>query len=210
MDMLLQLQLANTLASLHQKAEAEQVYREAERKKSVDHKPAFNQNQTQAHLSVSAREGYILHLLASITQPKLIVEFGCAFGLSTIYLAMAAKDNGGKVITTEIDPDKVARATTNISEAGLGDVVQIIEGDARETLRFVQGDIDFLFLRGAREMYLPILQMLLPQMHKNAIIVADCTNQSDARPFVDYILREDTVFTTFQLFNNRALVSCII
>ncbi|MFD2136695.1 O-methyltransferase [Novosphingobium resinovorum] len=57
-------------------------------------------------------------MLARFGNARSIVEFGTSFGISTLHLAAAIRDNGGgRVITTEFEPSKIARARSNL-EAG--------------------------------------------------------------------------------------------
>lgn len=101
-------------------------------------------------------------------EKKLIgkVEFGTSFGISTIYLAKAAKDNGGKVISTEYMPHKVKIARQNIEEAGLSEYADIWEGDARETLRNINEPIDFVLLDGWPDLVFPIFKLLEPNLKR--------------------------------------------
>ena len=76
----------------------------------------------------------LIYSLIRAARPSAVVEFGTSFGISTIHLAAAVRDNeAGHVISTELNAAKVARATANIAEAGLADWVTILEGDARQT-----------------------------------------------------------------------------
>ena len=64
-------------------------------------------------LAVSRETGALLYMLARSSRAKTIVEFGASFGISTIFLASAPRDNGGgRLITTEFERAKIARAQT--------------------------------------------------------------------------------------------------
>ena len=67
---------------------------------------------------------------AVAVRAKSILEFGTSYGITTIYLAKAAKENGGKVVTTEYLPEKVKRAKLNFIESGLAEYFDVWEGDA--------------------------------------------------------------------------------
>jgi predicted O-methyltransferase YrrM len=132
-----------------------------------------------AYIPISPEVGKFLYMLARARRSPCIVEFGTSFGLSTIHLAAAVRDSGGgKVITTELHPGKVQRARRNLIEAGLLDYVEIREGDALETLRNLAEPIDFLFLDGWKNLYLPVLQLVEPRLAKGAFVAAD-----DVDPF---------------------------
>lgn len=128
------------------------------------------------YMAVAPEVGRLLYLLARNRRARTVVEFGCSFGISTIHLAAALRDNenGGRIVTTELSAGKVQAAARNISEAGLSDVVDIREGDAFETLRngFEDG-VDLLFLDGWKPLYLPMLQLLESRLAAGALIIAD-------------------------------------
>jgi tRNA A58 N-methylase Trm61 len=76
-------------------------------------------------LAINPEFGKMLYMLGVARRAATIVEFGTSFGVSTIYLAAALRDNGGgKLITTEFEAGKVAQAKKNLAEAGLADLVE--------------------------------------------------------------------------------------
>ncbi len=126
-------------------------------------------------LPVSPETGELLYLLARTCKARHIVEFGTSFGISSIYLAAALRDNGGgQLISTEFETSKIARAQQHLREAGLDELVQIREGDALQTLRHdLPEQIDLVLLDGAKALYNDILDLLEPRLRIGAIIVAD-------------------------------------
>jgi predicted O-methyltransferase YrrM len=127
------------------------------------------------HLAVSPETGVLLYMLARATGARAIVEFGTSFGVSTLHLAAALKDNGGgRLIGSELEPSKVLRARENLESAGLFDLVEIREGDALETLaRDLPDTIDLVLLDGAKPLYPAILSLLEKRLRIGALIVAD-------------------------------------
>lgn len=116
---------------------------------------------------------------------KRIVEFGTSMGISTIYLAAALRDNGGgRLIGSELEPTKAARARANLEAAGLADLVEIREGEALDTLREVGGDVDLLLLDGAFSLYLPVLRLVEPFLNQGAAILGE--NAFDPA-YLDYV-----------------------
>src|SRR3954462_6846524 len=110
-------------------------------------------------LPVSRETGVLLYMLARSLEARTIVEFGTSFGISTLFLAAALRDNGGgRLITTEFEPSKIARARSNLATGGLSDLVEIRIGDALQTLRVdLPETIDLLLLDGAKALYPEIL-----------------------------------------------------
>jgi len=123
-------------------------------------------------LAVSPAGGIYLYLLARAIGARRIVEFGTSFGVSTIYLALGVRDNGGGlVIGTEMVASKAASARNSIKEAGLGDFVEIREGNALDTLKDLAGPVDFLLSDGWPQYALPVLQLVAPKMRHGAVVV---------------------------------------
>jgi predicted O-methyltransferase YrrM len=114
-------------------------------------------------------------MLVRATGASSIVEFGTSFGISTLHLAAGLRDNGGgRVITTEFEPSKVARGRENFAAAGLADLIELREGDAIETLgRDLPAEIDLVLLDGAKSLYAAVLTQLERQMRPGTLIVAD-------------------------------------
>jgi predicted O-methyltransferase YrrM len=114
-------------------------------------------------------------MLARGNGARAIVEFGTSFGVSTIHLAAALRDNGGgRLIGSELEATKVARARANLREAGLDDLVDIREGDAVETFaRDLPATVDVLLLDGHKPLYLPIFETVAPRLRSGSWIVAD-------------------------------------
>jgi len=142
-------------------------------------------------LPVSPDAGRLLYMLARATNARAIVEFGTSFGLSTLHLAAALRDNGGgRLITTEFEPSKVARARDNLAAAGLADLVEIREGDALETLASGLPDtIDLLLLDGAKSLYMEILALVEGRLRPGAVIVAD--NADHCPEYLEHVRRPD-------------------
>jgi len=90
------------------------------------------------------------------------------------------------VVSTELNAAKVARARANLAEAGLADVVTILQGDARETLADLPGPVGFVLLDGWKRLYLPVLRLLEPWLTSGALVVADDT-VSMADQMTDYL-----------------------
>jgi len=126
-------------------------------------------------LPVSREAGRLLYLLVRAANAKSIVEFGTSFGLSTLHLAAALRDNGGgRLITTEFEPSKVATARANLTAGGLSDLVEFREGDALETLASdLPETIDLLLLDGAKALYGDVLKLVEDRLRPGAVIVAD-------------------------------------
>ena len=186
--------VVRTLARLHEAAEVndpavlEKVH--AERKeKCVFDESAVAHLLDEAFISVSPEVGRLLYVLARAGNGKSIVEFGTSFGISTIYLACAARDNGGRVITTELSAEKARKAGEHLVAAGVRDYVDIRLGDALQTLTELSGAVSFVLLDGWKNLYLPVLKIIEPKLAERALIVADDLDLFPEvhKPYLEYV-----------------------
>lgn len=149
--------------------------------------------------AVTPERGALLYLIARAIQARRVVEFGSSFGISTIYLATAVRDNlhsctgqsasAAQVIGSDMEPQKVAAATKNIAAAGLADLAKLLQGDALETLRSVEPPIDLVFLDGRKDLYLPVLKLLEPKLRPGTVILSDNIDSfhREVAPFLAYV-----------------------
>ncbi|MBO0681352.1 class I SAM-dependent methyltransferase [Mycolicibacterium sp. S2-37] len=152
-------------------------------------------------LCVSAEFGRLLYVCAAACAATRVVEFGTSFGVSTIHLACAVRDNGGgQVISTELEPTKAARAGEHLAEAGLADLVEIRVGDALDTLRDgLGGPVDLVHLDGAFSLYLPVLRLLEPYLRPQAVVIAE----NGTAGYVDYVRDPGNGYVTLTLDADR-------
>lgn len=120
------------------------------------------------------------HMLCLALRARRVVEIGTSFGVSTLYLADAVRqvcgpDGGGVVIGTEYEPAKAAAARANFAAAGLADLIDLREGDLRETLRAIEGPVDFVLMDIWTEMARPAIELVGPHLRPGAVVVADNT-----------------------------------
>ena len=111
---------------------------------------------------------------------RRIIEAGTSFGVSTMYLAAAVRDNQfkkGVVIGTEHEPTKVKVALQNFEEAGLSEFIDLREGDLRETLKKVGGSVDFMLV-DIWNVALPALELVSSNLRPGAIVICDNTTVS--------------------------------
>lgn len=174
-------------------ASTEQFSRLREMRNTFDHLAnATAQERADAlsdfYLPVTPEAGRLLYSLVRATQPNTVVEFGMSLGISAIHLASAVRDNGiGRVITTELSASKVAAAKKTFEETGLDDLITVLEGDALTTLADLDGPVEIVLLDGWKELYLPVVKLLEPQLTPGALIVADNTSMDDTKPYLDYV-----------------------
>jgi predicted O-methyltransferase YrrM len=129
--------------------------------------------------------------LCRATDARRIVEIGTSFGVSTLYLAAAVRDNirasggAGVVIGTEYEPEKAKAARAHFAQAGLADLIDLREGDLRETLRGIEAPVDFMLVDIWIRMARPALELVTPRLRRGAIVICDNTARFRA-DYADY------------------------
>lgn len=191
--------MANTLQDPRVATLLDRMYAESKEQMSVLRargrqfdQPMTAQERSEAmsefYIPVTPEAGRLLYSLVRATRPSTVVEFGMSFGISAIHLASAVRDNGsGRVVTTELSDTKIAAAKQTFAETGLHDVITILEGDALETLADLEGPLDFVLLDGWKDLYLPVIELLEPQLPAGALVVADNASAADLKPYLDRV-----------------------
>lgn len=158
------------------------------------------QQLAQHFLSISPQFGRFLYVTARACGARRIVEFGTSFGVSTIHLAAAVRDNGGgRVISTELEPTKAERAHEHLQAANVADLVDIRVGDALDTLRHDLADpIDMVLLDGAFSLYRLVLDLLEPQLHSGAPIIAENALE-EVGDYLDYVRNPNNGYLSLPL-----------
>ena len=137
--------------------------------------------------SIHPDSARLLYLLALTKGAKSIVEVGMSHGYSTLWLASAARINGGKVVAHDMNSERIAAARRNFDEAGLADWIEIVEGDARQTLPRRAEPVDLLFIDiSEKSAYRVVFDLIYPRLVKGGLVVAD-NALSHPDELVDYI-----------------------
>jgi predicted O-methyltransferase YrrM len=114
--------------------------------------------------------GRFLAALCGALDP-VVLEVGTAIGYSTLHMAEQLRE--GRVITLELDADRARQARDFLGRAGVTDRVELIEGDARETIEAVPSPIDLLFVDAAKEQYAGYIEQAEPKLSERAVLVVD-------------------------------------
>ena len=112
-------------------------------------------------------------LLAALcrTLDPVVLEVGTAIGYSTLH--MAEELERGRVVTLERDPDRASQARAFLNRAGVGDRVELVEGDALETIPRLEGPFDLLFVDATKGQYPRYIELAEPKLSERAVLVVD-------------------------------------
>ncbi len=149
-------------------------------------------------MSVPVEDGRLLRLLTEAIGAKKVVEIGTSNGYSAIWMCLGLRSTGGRLVTHEIDAERAALARENFRKAGVEDLVTVVEGDAHETVKKLEGPIDLLFLDADKPGYLDYLGKLLPLVRPGGLVLAHNMRRPEPDPrFVEAISTNPDLETLF-------------
>jgi predicted O-methyltransferase YrrM len=169
--------------------------------------PSKPEDYEEVYIPISKEQGDWIRSFLIEKGAKTIVEFGTSFGISTIYLADAARQTGGQVITTELLESKAQKATKNLEDAEVMDYVDLRIGDAMQTLKAPSEPIDFLLLDGWKDLYVPLFQLLEPRFHSGTWIYADNMDMENTADFARHLKNHSDKYVTEYIHDGKACLS---
>lgn len=114
--------------------------------------------------------GRLLAVLCRVLDP-VVLEVGTAIGYSTLHMAEQLRN--GRVVTLERDAERAERARSYLGRGGVAERVELIEGDALETLPALEGEFDLLFVDASKGEYARYIELAMPKLTERALMVAD-------------------------------------
>jgi predicted O-methyltransferase YrrM len=114
--------------------------------------------------------GRLLAVLCRVLDP-VVLEVGTAIGYSTLHMAEQLRN--GRVVTLERDAERAERARSYLERGGVAERVELIEGDALETLPALEGEFDLLFVDASKGEYARYIELAMPKLSERALMVAD-------------------------------------
>jgi caffeoyl-CoA O-methyltransferase len=123
--------------------------------------------------AVARTTGQFLFSLVAPQWDCEVLEIGGSRGYSSLWLAAGVRYLGGHLTSLENDPRKIDAWRANIAEAGLEDWVDLIEGDAAETMPAIDDVFDIVFLDAEKDDYERLFQVARTKVEPGALVVAD-------------------------------------
>jgi predicted O-methyltransferase YrrM len=151
----------------------------------------------EVYLEVPVADGKMLRLLTEAAGAKNVVEIGTSTGYSGLWFCLALQTTGGKLTTFEIDPGRAAEARGHFEQAGVSQMVKVIEGDAHENVKRLKEPIDVVFIDADKSGYLDYLNKLLPLVRSGGLILAH--NIDSAPDYVKAITSSPGLETVFYM-----------
>jgi predicted O-methyltransferase YrrM len=207
--------LERMLARLHAESDAQademRAYyaaREGEKAPPEDAAARLKEFRSDKLVALDRDKAEFCYQLCRANNARRIVEIGTSYGVSTLYLAAAVRDNvrasggDGIVIGTEYEPDKAKAARRHFEEAGLARLIDLREGDLRQTLKRIDGGpVDFVLVDIWIAMARSALELVAPHLRPGAIVICDNTEQyrSDYADYFAFINDPANGFRTVTL-----------
>ena len=114
----------------------------------------------------------LMSFLLAMNRPSNVLEVGTAIGFSALFM----KENlpkGSKITTIEKYEKRIPIARENFSLYDPDKAITLIEGDATEVLKSLEGTYDFIFMDAAKGQYINFLPDILRLMPKGGILLSD-------------------------------------
>jgi predicted O-methyltransferase YrrM len=149
-------------------------------------------------LAVSPEDGQFLRMLVASTGRKRALEIGAAQGYSAIWIGMAMRETGGRLVTIEYDPARAKEAAANVKRAGLDDVVQVIPGDAFVEIPKLTGTFDCIFVDAWKRDYIKFFDLTYPRLDDGGLFLGHnvINKKSEMSDFLDRIATHPNLFTS--------------
>jgi predicted O-methyltransferase YrrM len=144
--------------------------------------------------------GRLLATLVTGLAPRRVVEVGTAIGYSTLHMARALGGEG-RIVTLERDPVRIAQARGYWERAGVGERIELVEGDALTSLARLDGPFDLVFLDASKTEVEPYLELLEGKLADRCLLVVDNRLMSGFAALRD---RQDTHWSAESLNAARA------
>jgi predicted O-methyltransferase YrrM len=151
------------------------------------------------YANVPAVDGKFLHDMIVEKGYRRALEVGTSSGYSGAWIGMALRRTKGRLVTLEIDEDRAELARRNFRAAGLDGIIEVITGDARQTLPTLSGPFDFVFIDAEKTQYVDYLKAVLPKVSKGGAIVAHnvTSHSQDLQEFLKILQTDQALETSF-------------
>lgn len=169
-----------------------------QRMRELEERDERDRSDGTAHLErlrqIPPETGRFLAILCASSPAGSVVEVGTSAGYSSLWLALACRATARRLTTYEVLPAKAALARETFAAAGVGDVVDLVEGDFLAHLDDL-GEVAFCFLDAEKDVYDAAYAAVVPRLVSGGLLVADnvISHASTLQPLVDAALADPRV-----------------
>ncbi|MDI3339675.1 MAG: DUF1442 domain-containing protein [Sphaerobacter sp.] len=145
--------------------------------------------------NITAATGRFLYAIARATGARRIFEMGSSNGYSTIWLALAARETGGRVTGSEVLAERATEAARNLAEAGLAQVAEVRVGDAAALATDLSEPLDLVFIDAEKDDYARLFLAVVDHVRSGGLILTDNVVSHDCAAFQALVRSRDDVLT---------------
>ncbi|MCI5650557.1 MAG: O-methyltransferase [Fusicatenibacter sp.] len=113
-----------------------------------------------------------LKVFLKMKKPKRILEVGTAVGFSAVFMAEYGESDA-QITTIENFDKRIPIARANFEKSGFADRITLMEGDAAEVMRTLDGPYDFVFMDAAKGQYIHFLPEVLRLLDQEGVLITD-------------------------------------
>ena len=157
-----------------------------------------------------------LNVMMLMNRPARVLEVGTAVGFSAILMSEYLPE-GSRITTIENYEKRIPIARNNFKRAGKEEQIRLIEGDALEVMKTLEGPYDFIFMDAAKGQYINYLPEILRLMPKGGLLITDNILQEGELVESRYVVtrRDRTIHTrireyVYELTHNDNLITSIV
>lgn len=152
------------------------------------------------YLEVPVVDGRMLRVLTQAANAKQVVEIGTSTGYSGLWFTLALRKTGGKLTTFELDHERATHARRHFEQAGVANLVTLIEGDAHKNVPKLKGAVDVVFIDADKSGYVDYLKSTLPLVRPGGLILAH--NIEMVPDYVKMVTTDPSLETVFYTQGN--------
>jgi predicted O-methyltransferase YrrM len=152
------------------------------------------------YLEVPVADGRMLRLLTEVAGAKQVIEIGTSTGYSGLWFTLALRKTGGRLTTFELDHDRATHARKHFDQAGVANLVTLIEGDAHKNVPKLKGIMDVVFIDADKSGYVDYLKSTLPSVRPGGLILAH--NIEMVPDYVKLVTADPSLETVFYTQGN--------
>lgn len=159
-------------------------------RQALDSLESFVQNVDDAN-ALPREAGELVHAMILATGATRAVEIGTSYGYSTLWIASALAQTGGRLISIDFDTRKTEATRTILETAGYGSVVELVTGDASEVLASLDGPFDFVLSDADKGNCILYVELLVQKLSDRAVVLTDNT-RTHAKELARFVEWMDT------------------
>lgn len=162
----------------------------------------LEKNRQECNISRDTIE--FISIISNYKKPKKVLEIGCFNGYSALWFSLFSK----KVISLEIDKDNIKMAKENFEKARVKNI-EIIEGNAIDSLKALEKDFDVILIDGKKSEYKKYLELSLNLIKKDGIIFVDNTisHKEKLTEFFEFLKQNKLFFKELRIGKGLTLIS---